>query len=216
MGLVFLVLVLTQLSACVGSSERLWPPPLSEPARTIYVSVDTWHAVIGFQKEKSESSVLNPQSSQYEEWGYAEREWYVEGRQGPSGVLRALFWPSAGVVEVGRYDRLWASRTPQPPAELFMFRLSDEGWTRLRGHLQTTIATREAIRVVNQSIFYSSSRSYHVFHQCHHYVAWALQEAGLPISPHLAFSRGSLVWQLKRAVRLASEERVAAQIQAMP
>jgi hypothetical protein len=172
------------------------------------VSVDTWHAVIGFRKDSSstEESVAGlKQSSGFEEWGYAERGWYVEGRQGTSGVIRALFWPSAGVVEVGHYERLWARRTPQPPTDLFMFRLSDEGWARLRDHLQATIATHEPIRVVDQSVFYPSSRSYHLFHQCHHYVARALHEAGLPISPHLAFTRSSLVWQLKRAARLANE-----------
>ena len=30
----------------------------------------------------------------YEEWGYAERAWFLEKRQGFIGVLRALFLPT--------------------------------------------------------------------------------------------------------------------------
>src|SRR5216684_620828 len=42
----------------------------------------------------------------YEEWGYAERAWYLEKRQGFTGVLRALLWPTEGVVEVGIHESI--------------------------------------------------------------------------------------------------------------
>jgi hypothetical protein len=146
-----------------------------------------------------------PAQHSYEEWGYAERAWYLQGQTGLTGIVRALFWPTEGVVEIGRYDKVWAERTPQPPSELFQFHLSEEGYQRLRHHLRATIAKTEPIASTNGSTFYPATRSYHLFHACHHYAAHALREAGLPISAFWAFSRSSLAMQLQRAARMARE-----------
>ncbi len=127
-----------------------------------------------------------------------------------SGIVRALFWPTEGVVEVGHYDRVWAERTPQPPSDLFSFRLTDEGYQRLRQHLHTTLLSEEPVASFGQSEFYSARRSYHLLHTCHQYAAHALREAGLPISPFWAFSRTSLAWQLRRAAQLSEERQTEA------
>ena len=199
------LLLFALLSGCASPVEGLWPPPPDSATQTIVVSIDTWHAMIAFPRNnETEDSALGSQHS-YEEWGYAERAWYLEGKTGVSGVVRALFWPTEGVVEVGHHDRVWAERTPQPPAELFMFRVSDEGYQRLRRHLRGTISVDASIVSVGQSSFYPAVRSYHLFHTCHQYAALALREAGLPISPLWAFNRTSLAWQLQRAVRFREE-----------
>lgn len=226
------------LSACASPVEGLWPPAPDSPARTVVVSVDTWHAMIAFPIEpsaispqqsvageqdqigsssssghqpsafRSEEST-SPQYSSlrtqhlYEEWGYAERAWYLEGKTGVTGILRALFWPTDGVVEVGHHDRVWAKRTPQPPSDLFSFRSSEEGYQRLRQHLQATLLDEDPVATFGQSLFYPARRSYHLFHTCHQYAALVLREAGLPISPFWAFNRTSLAWQLRRATRLS-------------
>jgi hypothetical protein len=31
---------------------------------------------------------------EFEEWGYAERAWYVEGKAAIGGIFRLLFWPT--------------------------------------------------------------------------------------------------------------------------
>jgi len=214
-------IVLMLLSACASPVKGLWPPPPNSVQQTIYVSLDTWHAMIAFpiQREgsdqpstfSSEDGTL-PQSSAlssqhlYEEWGYAERAWYLEGKTGLTGVVRALFWPSEGVVEVGHHDRVWADRTPQPPSDLFSFRLSEEGYRRLRRHLQATLVNEGPVATVGQSAFYPAKDSYHLLHTCHQYAALALREAGLPLSPFLAFSRASLEWQLRYAARFNEKQ----------
>ena len=206
--------------------EGLWPPPLESFQHTIYVSLDTWHAMIASPREDGtedseltternssdsghQSSALGSQPL-YEEWGYAERAWYLEGKTGLTGVARALFWPTEGVVEVGHYDRVWAERTPQPPSDLFSFRLSEEGYQRLHRHLQATQLSEEPVASFGQSLFYPARRSYHLFHTCHQYAAQALREAGLPISPFWAFNRRILEWQLRRAARLSEERQTEA------
>jgi hypothetical protein len=153
----------------------------------------------------SEGGTFSQHSYYYEEWGYAERAWYVEGKTGLSGIVRALFWPTEGVIEVGHYDRVWAERTPQPPAELFMFRMSEEGYHRLHRYLYSTLLSDDPMASFGQSVFYSAKRSYHMFHTCHQYAAQALREAGLPLSAFWAFNRTSLAWQLRRAAEVVAE-----------
>jgi Protein of unknown function (DUF2459) len=210
------------LSACASPVEGLWPPSKGSAARTISVSLDTWHAMIAFPMEQAaisdqlpavdfearpstQHSALRTQHS-FEEWGYAERAWYLEGQTGLTGIVRALFWPTEGVVEVGHYDRVWADRTPQPPSELFVFRVSEEGYGRLRKHLRSTIAGVEPVARIDRATFYRAVHSYHLLHTCHQYAAHALREAGLPISPSWAFNRISLAWQLRRAARIREEQ----------
>jgi hypothetical protein len=145
----------------------------------------------------------------YEEWGYAERAWYLEGRQGLTGAIRALFWPTEGVVEVGLHDRIWAERTPQPPADVFEFSLSAEGYGRLRRYLQSTIASTDPVKIMGTSKFYVAKDSYDLFHHCHQYAAKALREAGLPVSPWAAISRSIFAEQLRRARHLAHPDEQA-------
>ncbi len=213
------------LGGCASPVPELWPPPSDAPSWTVYVSLDTWHAMIAFPLSKEQtasseqrkgqaslsesSSPPSPQRSDmgsplFEEWGYAERAWYLEDRRGLTGILRALFWPTEGVVEIGQYERVWADRTPQPPSERFVFRVSDEGFRRLRRHLRATISSDEPVASLSRSAFYPAIRSYLVFHTCHQYAASALREAGLPISAFWAFNRTSLAWQLRRTAHVGS------------
>jgi hypothetical protein len=191
------------LLGCAAPVQELWPPPEGAPTRTIVVSLDTWHAMIAIALDERVSAF--DRSSAFEEWGYAEQAWYLEGRQGITGALRALFWPSPGVVEVGLHEQVWAARTPQPPAETFVFHLSESGYLRLRHHLVSTIGAAHPVLVAGRVKFYPSKRPYYLFHQCHQYAAEALRKAGLPLSAGWAFSRASFAMQLRRAARMADE-----------
>jgi len=154
----------------------------------------------GYTEKNHQAPSSSLQPVMFEEWGYAERAWYLEGQHGITGVLRALFWPSEGVVEIAEHDQLWADRTPQPPSDLFKFELSEEGYKRLHIHLQSTRKASNPVKAFARSNFYQATDSYHVFHHCHHYVASALQEAGLPVSTFWAVTRTSLAIQLRRAL----------------
>lgn len=218
--------LLTILSGCAAPVHELWPPPKDAPTRTVVVSLDTWHAMIAFALEEprrhsgpdpdSRPAPLLDQKTAFEEWGFAEQAWYLEGRQGLTGVTRALFWPSSGVVEVGLHERIWAARTPQPPSDVFVIRLSEAGYQRLRKHLRATIAVSEPLLVAGGSRFYPAMRSYHLFHQCHQYAALALREAGLPLSAFWALNRAALAMQLRRAVQLAADQNMAMAIEDFP
>ena len=215
------LLICLWLGACASPLPDLWPPGPDDKVRTIFVSLDSWHAVIAFpgrskvgddqpagvdgQKADASRYPLREVGHAFEEWGYAERGWYLDGRTGVTGVLRALLWPTEAVVEVGRYDRLWADRTPQPPADLFRFRVTEEGNRRLRRYLRATVADGESVVMLASSTFYPAVRRYHLFHTCHQYAAAALREAGLPVWAFWSVTRTSFAWQLRRAARMDSE-----------
>lgn len=200
-------------TGCVSPVPEVWPPPAGSPAHDIVVSVDTWHAVIAIPQnsspQPSRSSPLAPSPAPrallYEEWSYAEHAWYLEGRQGFTGVLRALFWPTAGVVEVGTHARPWSERTPDPPAEEFRFTVSEEGYAGLRRFLEGSREAEMPLRVVGGRAFYPARRAYSFLHQCHQYAARALRAAGLPVSSRWAMTRSLFVAQLRRAERLATQ-----------
>jgi Protein of unknown function (DUF2459) len=191
------------LWSCAAPVQGLWPPPEGAPTRTIVVSLDTWHAMIAITLDERVTAL--DRKSVFEEWGYAEQAWYLEGRRGITGALRALFRTNPGVVEIGLHEQVWAARTPQPPAETFVFRLSEAGYLRLRRHLLSTIAATNPVLFVDRVRFYPSKHPYHLFHQCHQYAAEALRAAGLPLSAWWAFSRTSFAMQLRRAARMADQ-----------
>jgi hypothetical protein len=183
-------------TACTTSPHGLSSLPERFPPRTVIVSLDTWHAMLAFPVPPQTASQHDGHA--YEEWGYAERAWYVEGKTGLSGMIRALFWPTEGVVETGRHSSIWAERTPQPPADVFVFTLEPEQYGHLRQFLESTRISHTPLAGFGDSHFYPSSRSYHLFHTSHQYTARALQAAGLPLTPALTFSRTLLGWQLRR------------------
>lgn len=200
---------------CATAVPHLWPPASGTPTKKIFISLDTWHAMIGFPQERqqdhqeitkpSEFSIQSSRQATFEEWGYAERAWYLEGQHGVRGIIRAMASPSEGIVEIAEYDQLWADRTPQPPADLFTFRLSEEGYQKLRNHLRSTMASTTPVARLGASRFYLASRPYSFSHHCHHYVAIALQKAGLPISTFWGLNRTNLATQLQEAEKLAEE-----------
>ena len=180
----------------------------------IVVSLDAAHSMIALPVEapvfhvKSDHAVTETDGAPgeprvYEEWGYAERAWYLEKRQGFTGVLRALLWPTEGVVEVGIHESIWAERTQKPPVEAFRFQISEAGYWSLRSYLQATIASEEPVGIVGNSRFCVARSSYHLFHHCHHYTAKGLCEAGLPISMRGALTRNGFARQLRRIIPLS-------------
>ncbi len=166
------------------------------PVEAPVVHVRGGHAVTGMDGAPGEPRV-------YEEWGYAERAWYLEKRQGFTGVLRALLWPTEGVVEVGIHESIWAERTQKPPVEAFRFQISEAGYRSLRSYLRATIASEEPVGVVGNSRFCVAQTSYHLFHHCHHYTAKGLREAGLPIPMWGALNRYIFARQLRRLIPLS-------------
>ena len=198
----------------IAKPDTELPEPQTPDSISIVVSLDAAHSMIALPVEVPESDVRGShsvtgtngapkESRAYEEWGYAERAWYLEKRQGFIGVLRALLWPTEGVVEVGIHQSIWAERAQKPPVEAFKFEISKAGYRRLRSYLRATIASEEPVGIVGNSRFCIARSPYHLFHHCHHYTAKGLREAGLPISMSRTLTRDSFAKQLRRIMPLS-------------
>jgi hypothetical protein len=190
-------LVTAWFGGCASPVEGLWPPAPGDKTFRILVSVDSWHSVIGVWPEGDPGG---HDLSLLEEWAYAEKGYYLEGDSGSSGTMRALFWPSTGVVQVTRAGRPWSERTPQPPARTWSFELTEQGYRNLRNHLAGERESARPHLVERDSEWYIADCSYHAFHHCHHWTARALRSAGLPVWAFYALFKWSLEAQLDRAM----------------
>ncbi len=181
---------------CAQPVSGLWPPGVGDRTFRILVSVDSWHSVIGLWPE---SDRRGERMLDFEEWGYAEKGYYLEGDTGCSGTCRALFVPSTAVVQVTRAGRPWSERTPQPPGRSWSFELSERGYRCLREHLEKERIPEPIVARTGPSEWYLAAADYHLFHHCHHWTARALRAAGLPVWSFYAPFRWSLEAQLDRA-----------------
>jgi len=178
------------------------PKPRISDSVPIVVSLDASHSMIALPVRDDQTltgtgdTFRNPRI--FEEWGYAERAWFLEKRQGFTGVIRALLWPTEGVVEIGIHGSIWAERAQKPPVEAFRFQISEAGYWGLRSYLQETIASENPVGIVGNSRFCVARSPYHLFHHCHHFTAKGLREAGLPISMRGSLTRHGFARQLRR------------------
>jgi hypothetical protein len=158
------------LAACASPPDGLWPAAPCESTMRVVISSDAWHSMIAI-----------PVDGGFEEWGYAEKGWYFEGSQGIWGAIRALLFPSAGVVEVARVARPYALRSTQGEPKVWELELGAESVDRLRAYLESSLAPGPPIRDDGWRTWHDAAWCYHVFHTCHHYVANGLFEAGVPV-----------------------------------
>lgn len=195
MALLALVFVLG-LAGCATAPRPPWPPRPGTPAARIIVYADHFHSIIG----------LPGRPGGHEEWAFGERIWFYDEKDTTSrkvyyfvvDALRALLWPNAGVIEVSKADKPYDTRNTENKVGVWQISVSEEGLARMRAYLDRSIGEKKAILDDGWQVYYSASRRYHVFHTCHHYVAGALREAGVPVHPSICVVPSGLWWQLGR------------------
>lgn len=195
------VLFISGFYGCAAAPvHHLWPP---QPQQTSYradVVAKGIHTFVVIYPDP-EREPLN-----YRVYGFAEKGWYLEERQGITGAFRALFWPTDSVVEVR------TSPEPVDPYEdeekkirVWQFALSQEGRQAMIEFLESWYEKEDLLKVSGPVRYYSSRHSYHLFRGCHHYTAKALRAGGLPIRPWWAFSQSLIEIQLNRIEKLQTE-----------
>ena len=195
----FLCLLALFLVSCASGSRPAWPPRPGEPTVAVTVYGERFHSRIGLPRA--------PQGT--EEWSFGERVFFYEEKDTDhlknkeyliffTDALRALCWPNAGVIEVSKADRPYNQRNPQARVSVWRIAVSEEGARRLRDYLQRSIGTPTALYHDDWQAYYTSAWRYDVLFTCHHYVAGALREAGVPVHPWWCFFPSGLWWQLDR------------------
>lgn len=188
------------LGGCAAPVHDLWPPKSEEERFKVIVFADALHSEIGIWPEDDPEG-RHP--GHLVSWSYGEKKYYLEGKTGFCGQLRATLIPTRGVVRVHRAG--WRFRGGEHlPERTWTFYVSREGYKRLLAHVRAERGSTAAVARTEFSEWYPAKRSYHALHNCHHWTANALRDAGLPIWSSHAIFRWTLERQLDRAERMTA------------
>jgi len=138
----------------------------------------------------------------YLEVGWGDRAYYMAADPGAWLGLKAVAWPTPGVLHVVGVDA--APARFFPGAEILEIGVSPAGLQRLLQHLRQSHELDGAGQPVTlgpglygHSRFYASREHFHLFKTCNVWVATALQAAGVQVSPALTLTTERLMVQLR-------------------
>ena len=196
-----LAAVLAIDAACgqVGSGAPV-PPTL-----TVHVVSHGWHSGIIVPAALAAAHDWPARhefpDAEYFEIGWGNRTYYRAADPGWWLGLRALLWPSPGVLQV-----VALSGPPQaafPGAPLLPVRLPHDGAHRLAAAIGASHERDPSGRAIalgpslyGQGRFYASVERFHLFATCNVWVARRLRDAGLDLLPSFALTAGMLMRQL--------------------
>lgn len=141
--------------------------------------------------------------AEYLEVGWGARAYYQAPDPSVWLGLRALLWPTAGVLHMvgfsGPVDGYFAS------AEIVALQITPQGFARLVGAISASHELDAAGRPITfgpglygSSRFYASRDTFHLFATCNVWIAAMLREAGVPLGGMLWPTSGTLFAQLRR------------------
>ena len=141
--------------------------------------------------------------AEYLEVGWGDRAYYQATDPSLWLGLRALLWPTAGVLHMvafsGPVEHYFAS------AEIVALQLTPQGFARLVAAISASHELDAAGQPIplgpglyGKSRFYASREAFHLLATCNVWVAAMLREAGVPVSPTLSPTSGALFAQLRR------------------
>ncbi len=180
--------------------------PTADSTSTVYVVQHGWHAGIAVRRAdipRGQWPVLDDfPNARYLEVGWGEARYYTGQSRGIWGVLRAGAWPTGSVLHVvpiggavlDRFPEQAVVRVPVGEAEIdALVAFVAESFAAD----STGGATVAAPGYYADSRFYRSPLTYHVFNNCNHWAAAALEAAGCDVSPRWVFTVGQVMRQAR-------------------
>jgi uncharacterized protein (TIGR02117 family) len=213
-ALVGLVVFSAAAAGCVKSIEGLYPPAPAELVKPIYVINHGWHTGIAVQRANIPEGVWPEHAdfadSEYVEVGWGNREFYTAPKGTLGLALKAVIWPTPGVLHVVGFD----GPVPQffRQREIVEILVSDRGFQRLAAFIGDGYAKDGSGRTTAvgrgqyaNSRFYVAREKYFLLKTCNTWTARALRSAGLPITSLYAVSAGNVMDQARPLGRRISE-----------
>lgn len=189
---------------CRLPRQTVAPSTGLDSTSAVYLVRHGWHAGIALRYADVAGDgwpILDAfPDARYLELGWGEADYYPGPSRGVWGTARAGVWPTGSVVHVvpiedpvpERFDRHTIVRIPVEPAELDALRTYvAESFART----DTGAALPAAAGYYANSRFYRSDLPYHVFNNCNHWAAGALEAAGCDTSPRWTLTVGQVVHQ---------------------
>lgn len=210
--LLTLLAIATIVSGCAAPVMHGDPSSMDTAhPHSIYVVRQPWHTgIVVLAADVPANAWLARRDfpdAAYLEVGWGDRAYYQAADPGVWLGLRALFWPTPGVLHVaafnGPVERTFGS------TEILELRVSTRGLARLVEVVRDSHELDASGRPIalgpglyGASRFYASREKFHLFKTCNVWTASVLLEAGIPVSPGLAFSAGNLMTQLRPSGRV--------------
>ena len=137
------------------------------------------------------------------EVGWGDRAYYPAPDPSVWLGLRALLWPTAGVLHMvafsGPVEHYFAS------AEIVALQITPQGFAQMVAAISASHEQDAAGQPIplgpglyGTSRFYASREAFHLFATCNVWTAAMLREAGVPLSPTLSPTSGALFAKLRR------------------
>jgi uncharacterized protein (TIGR02117 family) len=173
----------------------------------VYVIRHGWHAGIAVRRADLPDGawpVLDAfPDAAYLEVGWGEARYYPGESRGVWGAVRAGAWPTGSVLHVvplgsavpAAFPKSTVVRVPVGPSELAaLTRYVAQSFARA----DSGGAVPAAPGYYPGSRFYRSPLTYHVFNNCNHWAAGALEAAGCDTAPRWTFTVGRVLRQAQR------------------
>ncbi len=204
--LAFIVLA----TGCAAQSNHGTAPAPDAQATTmhpVYVVRHGWHSGIVVRAADVPEHAWPARrefiGAEHLEVGWGDRAYYPAPDPSVWLGLRALLWPTAGVLHMvafsGPVERYFAS------AEIVALEITPQGFARLVAAISASHELDAAGQPIplgpglyGTSRFYASREVFHLFATCNVWVAGMLREAGVPLSSTLSPTSGALFAQLRR------------------
>jgi len=190
--------------------------PTADSTSAVYLVQHGWHAGIAVHRADVPGGrwpVLDSfPDARYLEVGWGEARYYPGEARGAWGVTRAGLWPTGSVLHVVPLDRAVPARfreqtivrVPVGPSEL-------DALTAVVAESFVVDSTGRAPVAAPgyypDSRFYASPLTYHVFNNCNHWAAAALEASSCDVSPRWAFTVGQVVQQARECGTLVQKGR---------
>jgi uncharacterized protein (TIGR02117 family) len=208
-----LPLGLAAILLCLGHGAAAYPQAFSPWAcvnnestcRSVSIVHNSWHAAIVLRKsdlpERTMPELADFPAAQFIEFSWGDKDYFPDPQSGVVGAIKAALWSSGSVIHlVGFTDTVEYFYRGANIAEL---RLNRTAYERMVDYIDETFLrerssgrARAAPGLFSYSRFYPASRSFSLLHTCNTWVAEALEQAGLSISPAFVITAGNLHSQL--------------------
>jgi uncharacterized protein (TIGR02117 family) len=149
-------------------------------------------------------------NARYLEVGWGEARYYPGRSRGVWGVLRAGLWPTSSVLHVVPIDGAVLDRFPKQA--VIRVPVGEAELDALLAFVAESFAVDSTGRApvaapgyYADSRFYRSPLPYHVFNNCNHWAAAALEAAGCDGAPRWVFTVGQVVAQAKECGALVQQ-----------
>jgi uncharacterized protein (TIGR02117 family) len=169
------------LCACASSPIVMLPDAPAE--LPVFVVPQGGHTGIALRRADIPAALVPEKrdfpESDYLEFGWGDRDFYMTPDPGPWVSFKAAFLPTGSVVHVAavRGDL----RATFPGSEIVELRVSRPGLEALLRYVHATFARQGETAASLGRGFYPGRETFHLFRTCNAWTAGALRAAGLPV-----------------------------------